>query len=319
MRKLSLSLVISAFCIFVSGSQVQAQASRTWVSGLGDDVNPCSRTAPCKTFAGAISKTAAGGEINCLDPGGFGAVTIKKSISIVCESGAAGVLAPGTNGINISAGPSDIVVLRGLDIQGFNSGLNGIKFDTGGALHVENCIIRGFLGAPGHGILFAPSATSQLFVRDTVIADNNKGANAAAIFVQPTGSGTASGIIDNVKMLNGGNGLVVDGSVSTGNQMAVVMRNSVASGNSSNGLKVASAAGKTPARAIVDHSAIVTNATGISSAGTGADATVAYSDVTSNSTGLAFAAPGEIRSYQTNQIRGNKVTNGAFSSTIPLE
>src|SRR5580704_1447284 len=104
----------------------QAQATRTWVSGVGDDANPCSRTAPCKTFPGAISKTAAGGEINCLDPGGFGAVTITKAISIICESGEAGVLVSGTNGIVISAGVNDVVFLKGLDIEGIGTGLSGI-------------------------------------------------------------------------------------------------------------------------------------------------------------------------------------------------
>src|ERR1700731_787501 len=92
----------------------KAQATGTWVSGVGDDVNPCSRTAPCKTFAGAISKTATGGEINVLDPGGFGAVTITKSITISSERFEAGVLVSGTNGIIISAGAGDTVVLRGL-------------------------------------------------------------------------------------------------------------------------------------------------------------------------------------------------------------
>src|SRR5580765_6457297 len=96
-----------------------AQATRTWVSGVGDDVNPCSRTAPCKTFAGAISKTAAGGIINCIDPGGFGAVTINKSITIDCSNTMAGVLASGTNGINVNTGlTTDIVRLVGLDIEG---------------------------------------------------------------------------------------------------------------------------------------------------------------------------------------------------------
>src|SRR5712691_3114554 len=71
----------------------QAQATRTWVSGVGDDANPCSRTAPCKTFAGAISKTAACGEISVLDPGGFGAVTITKSITIDGDGTLAGILA----------------------------------------------------------------------------------------------------------------------------------------------------------------------------------------------------------------------------------
>src|SRR6266700_2085159 len=99
-------------------SIAQGQATRTWVSGVGDDVNPCSRTAPCKTFAGAISKTAAGGIINCLDPGGFGAVTITKSMTIDCSNTLAGVLASGTNGINVNTPTTnDIVRLRGLDIE----------------------------------------------------------------------------------------------------------------------------------------------------------------------------------------------------------
>src|SRR6476661_8466912 len=92
-------------------SPASAQASRTWVSGVGDDANPCSRTAPCKTFAGAISKTAVNGEINCIDPGGFGAVTITKSITIACEDVEAGVLNAGTNGIIVNALATDVVVL----------------------------------------------------------------------------------------------------------------------------------------------------------------------------------------------------------------
>src|SRR5437667_615695 len=95
-----------------------AQASRTWVSGVGDDANPCSRTAPCKTYAGAISKTAANGEINCLDPGGFGAVTITKSISIACDTGEAGVLVSGTNGIVVNRPPGSVVLLRGPHFAG---------------------------------------------------------------------------------------------------------------------------------------------------------------------------------------------------------
>src|ERR1044071_6343357 len=130
-----------------------AQATRTWVSGVGNDANPCSRTAPCKTFAGAISKTAAGGEINALDPGGYGAVTITKSITIDGGGGqVASVLAAGTNGIVVSAQPTDVVILRNIRFQGLlgngsapaNAGLDGIKFLAGKALHVENCYITGF-------------------------------------------------------------------------------------------------------------------------------------------------------------------------------
>jgi hypothetical protein len=96
---------VAAFATLLStASLAHAQASRTWVSGVGDDANPCSRTAPCKTFAGAISKTAALGEINTLDPGGFGVVTITKSITLDATAGLGGVLAAGTTGVIINGG-----------------------------------------------------------------------------------------------------------------------------------------------------------------------------------------------------------------------
>src|SRR6266850_898980 len=152
-------------------SIAQAQANRTWVSGVGDDVNPCSRTAPCKTFAGAISKTAAAGEINCLDPAGYGAVTIIKSMMIRCNYTEGGVLVAGTNGIVVNTLSTDVVYLEGLDIMGANTGLNGITFIQAGVLHVRNSVIREFNGAGagnGNGIKFVPTGASQLFVADTV-------------------------------------------------------------------------------------------------------------------------------------------------------
>src|SRR4051795_1752355 len=97
LRRILLSLAAVAAVVSLGAGAAQAQATRTWVSGVGDDANPCSRTAPCKTFPGAISKTAAGGEINCLDPGGFGAVTITKSITIRCQYTEGGIVASGGN------------------------------------------------------------------------------------------------------------------------------------------------------------------------------------------------------------------------------
>src|SRR6478752_2196460 len=132
-RLCGLPFVIAGAIIALSllTSPASAQASRTWVSGVGDDVNPCSRTAPCKTFAGAISKTAVNGEINCLDPGGFGAVTITKSITIDCHEVFASILHAGTNGINIAFNnfaATDVrktVRLRNLNLNGTNTGLVG--------------------------------------------------------------------------------------------------------------------------------------------------------------------------------------------------
>jgi hypothetical protein len=130
MNKLRLTLnilAIFAVCLICS-TLAQAQATRTWVSGVGDDANPCSRTAPCKTFAGAISKTAPCGEISVLDPGGFGAVTITKAITIDGDGTLAGILAAGVNGIIVNAQANDTVILRSISINGACTGLDAIRF-----------------------------------------------------------------------------------------------------------------------------------------------------------------------------------------------
>src|ERR1044072_7107926 len=123
----ALAALTSIVAVAVLPSAAFGQATRTWVSGVGDDANPCSRTAPCKTFAGAISKTAAQGEINVVDPGGFGGVTITQSISIISVGFEAGLLVSGTNGIIVNLpAATDRVLLQGLDIEGLGTGLNGV-------------------------------------------------------------------------------------------------------------------------------------------------------------------------------------------------
>src|SRR5215472_6564109 len=150
MRKIALALAILATALTTAlyTAPAHAQATRTWVSGVGNDANPCSRTAPCKTWAGAISKTAAGGEIDALDPGGFGALTITKSITLDGGGGqVASTLVSGTNGIVIAAGSSDVVIIRNLRLDGLlgngnaNAGFNGIRFISGKALILENDVI----------------------------------------------------------------------------------------------------------------------------------------------------------------------------------
>src|SRR5687768_8288401 len=148
-------IILSTALLFLLSASAWAQATRTWVSGVGDDANPCSRTAPCKTFAGAISKTAEFGEINALDPGGFGGVTITKSITIDGGWQIAGVLVSGTNAIIVNGTADDVVTLRNLDIDGLGTGLNGISILAGRAVIVENCQIYGFRSAnaaDGNGI-----------------------------------------------------------------------------------------------------------------------------------------------------------------------
>ncbi|HET7177340.1 MAG TPA: right-handed parallel beta-helix repeat-containing protein [Solirubrobacterales bacterium] len=209
--RLMLSLVVLAV---VGTPLAHAQATRTWVSGVGDDANPCSRTAPCKTFAGAISKTAPGGEINVLDPGGFGAVTITKPITISSWSFEAGVLVSGTNGIVVSVpNATDTVILRGLDIEGLGTGISGVTVLTGGNVTVENCTINAFTVS---GINFATTVSgSQLHVVDTVVRNNGSfsGATGQGVLVGPTASATAS--FERVRFEHNVAGLKTQGSVNT--------------------------------------------------------------------------------------------------------
>src|SRR3954454_8813789 len=174
-RTILLGSVLGFAIPLLTAVSAQAQ-TRTWVSGVGDDLNPCSRTAPCKTFPGAISKTSAGGEINCLDPNGAGTVTITKSISIVCDYTEGGILASGVNGVIVNAPAGSIVTLKGLDIECFGSGINGIEMiNVGVTLHVHKTQIRNCRasGGNGNGLLVANSSgLAQVLVADSYITDN---------------------------------------------------------------------------------------------------------------------------------------------------
>jgi hypothetical protein len=163
------ALVLLALAIPSSAS---AQATRTWVSGVGDDANPCSRTAPCKTFAGAISKTATTGEINCLDPGGFGGVTITKAITIKCHYTEGGVLVSGTNAIVVNAPTTATVTLRGLDINGIGTGLNGIRILQAKSVKILDSEIYNFVRS-GVDVENNGGTTVKVVVDRNHIHDNN--------------------------------------------------------------------------------------------------------------------------------------------------
>src|SRR3954454_9900495 len=200
-RTILLGSVLGFAIPLLTAVSAQAQ-TRTWVSGVGDDLNPCSRTAPCKTFPGAISKTSAGGEINCLDPNGAGTVTITKSISIVCDYTEGGILASGVNGIIVNAPAGSIVTLKGLDIECFGSGINGIEMiNVGVALHIHKVQVRNCRGANGNGILVAPSSnTAKVFVADSYITDNGPSINNAGILIRPTGGASANVSVNRVQL-----------------------------------------------------------------------------------------------------------------------
>src|SRR5580704_2091772 len=189
-RFLGIATTLAVLLLFAAPAS--AQATRTWVSGVGDDANPCSRTAPCQTFAGAFGKTAAGGEIDCLDPGGFGALEITHAISIICDGVSNGGVTSAGAALDIDAGPSDTVVLSGLDLEGNGVGSFGIVFNAGQALYVRNCIIRNFIddGIIGDSI---QATLASLYVDNTTIVNSSSpGVLHAGIYIAPQSSGPQS-------------------------------------------------------------------------------------------------------------------------------
>jgi hypothetical protein len=293
-----------------------AQASRTFVSGVGNDADPCSRTAPCRTFAGAILKTAAGGEINCLDPGGYGGLTINKSLSIRCDytEGGGLVAGAGVNGITINAAATDVVHLSGLDIFGFGTATNGIRFLVGAALHIQNSTIRRFNAASGTGILWAPSsASAELSVKDSIISDNGSGATGGGIVIDPAGNFSSKITLRNVDIVNNANvGLKVDVTASTGTGIFVSIEDSLVSGNV-NGIHALHVAGQQGILITINDSQIVNNS-GIGLLGDGASATMRVGDTTisGNATGVSRLNASQIVSYGDNRLNGNTAADGTF-------
>ena len=306
---------VAGACLLAPGT-ASAQATRTWVSGVGDDANPCSRTAPCKTFAGAISKTAVWGEINCLDPGGFGALTITKSIAIKCdENPEAGVLVAGTNGFVIQAATTDVVWISGLDFEGLGPNslsLNGIKIITVGNVTVSECQLRGFgstNGTDGNGIFMTNSNTNaKLFVIDSIAVDN---ANVG-IAVKP-GAGTTTNVqVSRSQASNNAVGMRADGTGSA-TSINMTVNASVATQNSGSG--IAGVAGPATLQMMIDSSDVSYNGVfGLNA--NGALIRFGGSTLTGNGTATTTSSGGIVNSYGNNQINGNGVDT--TPPTIPL-
>jgi hypothetical protein len=304
MSKTRFTLNILAVAIFTMtvASMAQAQATRTWVSGVGDDVNPCSRTAPCKTFAGAISKTATTGEISVLDPGGFGTLTITKSITVNGDGTLAGILSAGTNVINVNDSASGspgtaIVYIRNLSINGAGTGVNGINFVSGAKVYVENCTIT---GVTTNGILANLTTTGKnLFVKNVSIRNAPTG-----ISVQ-TSVGFVAGVLDNVSL----EGLTTG--VSVGNNAFVSIRNSSMSLGTT-GVNVTGTGGAT---ASVENCLLNNDVTAIN-VGSSNILNLSSSTLESNSTAVASSGPQiNLRSSGNNRFLGN-TSDGATMTVI---
>ncbi len=307
MGKLMLAIVGLGILV-LSAAPAQAQATRTWVSGVGSDANPCSRTAPCKTFAGAISKTFINGEINCLDPGGFGAVTITKSITIDCHEVFASILASGVNGIiiNIAVNANDplrTVRIRNININGAGAsgsigtrtGLNGIRIDAALDVFIEDVMIDGFTQ---RGILDQRAAAGNLYVSNTTLR-NMAGAGAAV--APSSGAPRIDATFTNVLSENNTFGIAI------GSGARAMIRRSTLAGNTNSGLEVEGPAGA--AEVNCDSCVISNNATGILVVA-GGTARLSNSDVAFNTT----AVSGAVNSFTNSRFS----SNGSLGTITPI-
>jgi hypothetical protein len=302
--------VSTAIGLFLfSLSSLTAQNNRTWVSGTGDDANPGSRTAPCKTLAGAIAKTESGGEINCLDAGGFGSVTITKSVTIDGGGTFASILNTQTNGIIVN-GDDIVVTLRNLSIQGAGKGPNAIRFLKGAVLNIEHC---GISGQTGRGIEITPGQNARVFISDTIIRGNDNSPNGGGIRIAPEAPFTVTAFLDNVQLKGNLFGLLAD------DRVTVTIRNTTAAGNAADGFVAAGLTG--PIALNLENCVSASNGTfGIRNANACASSIIRLSNVTivGNDTGISATGNSIILSYGNNRIAGNR-EDGVPTTTVELE
>ena len=314
-------MILAAFVSLAVTGLVASPAfsqTRTWVSGVGSDANPCSRTAPCQTFAGAINKTSAGGEIDCLDPGGFGTVTITKSITIDCIGTLGSILGSGTTGIIVNDGAGATpgtanVNIRNLAINGGTSatpGLNGIRFIRGARLNVDNVTIFNFAAAGaanGFGIMINPAAgTARVHVANSVIERNGTASTGGGIGLAPTVSANVQLSLENVLM--SGNFRGIDAAMGgTTNGSSISVRGGDIVHSTSHAISIVTNANAL--NLMIEDLTIAHNGNGIVTSGAGSVTRIGGSTVAFNGTAFSPTASAVIQSFKNNQVGFN--TNDA--------
>jgi Right handed beta helix region len=298
MTTIKISAPLVGAMIIIASLHTVAHASatltRTYVSRTGVDSNPCTAPLPCQTFQAALALTVAGGEIYVLDSANYGPVTINKAVTITSEGAVAGIVAGSGVGITISAGANDVINLRGLEIDGSNTGSVGIQFNSGQSLNIQKSVIRNFTGS---GITFAPSGTSSLFVIDTNLINN------LCSGISLTNS--ATGALSRVNLNQNGVGVLAYGS-----GVSLTVTDTVA-GNNTYGIGASSSA------VMVRNSTLNSNLIGIS-ADQSAMVRVGQSTITANATGWKATNGGQVLSYGNNNVNGN-TTDGSSTTTVALE
>ena len=353
MRKAAFALAVLATTFMVTLYVATTRAAEvtvvtvgfmeTWVATTGDNRNNCSRTQPCRTFERAIDMTAPGGHVGVLDAGNFGSFFIGKALSITNDGpGEARVTIRRPDvAINVRAGPSDRVYLRGLTIDGLEGGVIGIYFGAGAALHIHNCTIRNFrqrTTTPGAvGIMIAATAESEVYISDSVITGNGNAPEISyGLAIQPGEDGTAKVMLNRVQINDNVNGVLVDGSAITRRPEIIVgrpaeqvrpmslylaMRDSVIAGNTGFGLTARSTSTATPlglaTTVVVDRTMLVSNGVGIAADSTRATVRVVDSTITGNGTGLLSLNAGHLNYAKSNTFGDNRVNIQDFPLSGP--
>jgi hypothetical protein len=304
------SLALLAFACVLSAMPAQAQ-SRVFVAAQGSDSNPCTFAAPCRTFQHAHDTVAANGEIDVLDPAGYGVVTISKALSIQGHGYAGIAVDSGNTGITINAGPADAVNLNGLLIDGNSVGAVGVQFNSGKGLVVEGCVIRNMGGgALTAGLLFSSSATTLqiLSVSNSYFTDNN----GFGIDVRTQSSGPITAAIERSGFFGNFVGVEVNGRSGTGAINAAVTDSAV--GNSGgDGVEVQSLMDHSVATAALTRTTVSGNLLGVRAFNANATLRLTQSTVTGNTIGYEVSAA-VIFSYSDNVIDDNGSNSGTLTA-----
>jgi len=329
----SFAAAFALAALLQAGPAAAVAPTKVWVSNTGVDSATCGDIGtPCATFQRAHDNVAAGGEIGVLTPGDYGGsgsparLLISKSVSVTNDgTGEATIFPPnGFTSIRVSAAAGDIVGLRGLVVDGQGVGQEGIEFNFGSALHIQNCVVRNFEGGPpiSTGIIFAAHANNQqLFISDSIIFNNGSGSSSAGIIIEPLfNTGSADVVLDRVHLENNVDGLLIDTHTATGgNGIHVVVRESVISGNFGNGIHAVTASGHPAAFAFVERTSTVDNLqNGILADGPGATLLLHDSTVARNAVGISTVNSGQLISYRNNRINNNIGPDGTPTSFLAL-
>ena len=319
-RRLIFALALVFAPVVLTAPAQATQIYHAWVSNTGNDSASCDITAPCATFAGAYSKTAADGEITCLTSGDFGALPITKSITVDCQNSIGSSATGASIGpFNITAPAGSVITLRGLDFDflgtSIGCGAEGpVTFTGGGVLHLQKMKINHANLDSCNGVWFAPTSTATLDITDSDITDNGASGSGAGVYIQPQSGVQANVTVTRTQIQGNYFGIFGDGR--SGGTIRATIKDSVVSGNIENGITAVSSGASVVF--MVDQTEVSGNLAGMFAGGSNAGMLARNTTVFNNTVGLDTTGGGTLYTYGNNSVNGN-TTNGAFTGTAALQ